>query len=61
MIIYHQDNVAAFSGGHTVYWIGQPLQAQRVSKTTVAAANEEIEQARSISRFMHSRLFGRVN
>jgi len=28
---------------------------------TGAAANNEIEQARSISRFIFSRLFGRVN
>lgn len=59
MIVYHQNNVAAFAGGHTNYWPGQ-LQ-QRVSITTAAPSNEEIEQARSISRFMNSRVFGRVN
>lgn len=61
MIIHHQDNIAAFGGAHTVYWPTQPLGFQRVSVTTAAAANELIEQARSISRFTFTRIFGRVN
>lgn len=61
MIIHHQTNVAAFAGNHVVYWIGQPLFQYRVSITTAAAANNEIEQARSVSRFVFPRVFGRVN
>lgn len=62
MIVYHQDNIAAFAGNHTFYWIGQPIiQSGRITLTSAAAANEEIEQARSIHRFMYSRIFGRVN
>jgi hypothetical protein len=62
MIIYHQDNVAAFAGAHTSYVVAQQFWFQsRVSITAGAAANETIEQARSISRFTFSRVFGRIN
>lgn len=61
MIIYHHNNVGGFVGAQVWYWWLQPLFGQRVSITTVAAANEEIEQARSTMRFVFSRIFGRVN
>ena len=61
MIIHHQDNISAFAGAHTFYWPTQPLLFQRIAITTAAAANEEIEQARSVMRFLFSRLWGRVN
>jgi len=61
MIIYHQDNVAGFAGAHTYYWVGQPMFGGRVSVTTAAPSNEEIEQTRSVMRFVYSRIFGRVN
>ena len=61
MIIHHQDNVAAFAGAHTIYWPTQPLGFQRISITSAGAANELIEQARAVSRFVASRVFGRVN
>lgn len=60
MIIYHQNNIAAFAGNHVIYWLFQPLSF-RISKTSAGAANNEIEQARSLMRFVHSRIFGRVN
>ncbi len=61
MIIHHQDNVAAFAGNHTIYWITQPLLFQRVSATTAAPVDQLIAQARSAFRFVFSRVFGRVN
>ena len=36
MIIYHQNNVAAFAGNHVVYWVGQPLLGYRISDTSSA-------------------------
>ena len=36
MIIYHQDNVAAFAGAHTWYWLLNPLLFQRISVTSAA-------------------------
>lgn len=38
MIVYHQDNVAAFAGAHTHYWQFQPILQSRISATTAAAA-----------------------
>ncbi len=61
MIVEHQDNTAAFAGAHTVYWVAQPAAMRRISVTSAAAANELIEQARSIARFVQGRVFGRVN
>jgi hypothetical protein len=61
MIVFHQNNVAAFAGNHVVIWLGQPILRQRVSVTSAAAANNLIEQARSVARFTHTRIFGRVN
>jgi hypothetical protein len=61
VIIYHQDNVGGFSGAQTFYWGLQPLFGQRATITTAAPANEEIEQSRSIMRFVFFRVFGRVN
>ena len=39
MIVYHQNNVAAFKGGHVWYWPTQPLviQHQRISVTSALA------------------------
>jgi len=63
MIIYHQNNVGGFAGAHTWYWQFQPVgqHQQRVSITSAAAANQLIEQARSVARFTFTRLFGRIN
>lgn len=62
MIIYHQNNVAAFAGNHVYYWVGQPIiQAYRISATSAAPTEVLISQARSLSRFVFSRMFGRVN
>lgn len=61
MIIYHKKHVAAFVGNHTVIWLGQPVLSQVITISTAAAANNLIEQARSIARFTHTRVFGRVN
>jgi len=61
VIIYHQSNVAAFVGGHIFYSPVQTILRQRISVTTAAAANDEIEQSRSVFRFVFSRVFGRVN
>ena len=61
MIVYHKSHVAAFAGNHTVYWPVQPILRQVITVTSAAAANNLIEQARSIARFTHSRVFGRVN
>ncbi len=36
MIIYHQNNVAAFVGAHTWYWSLNPITKQRISVTTAA-------------------------
>lgn len=30
MIVYHQNNVGAFAGNFTTYWIGQFLLQQRI-------------------------------
>ncbi len=38
MIIFHQDNVAAFAGNHTRYGVGQALQQQRISISLVGKA-----------------------
>lgn len=61
MIIYHHTRVAAFTGAHRFFWVGQPLFGFRIAVTTAAPANEEIEQARAMFRFVGSRVFGRVN
>jgi hypothetical protein len=61
MIIHHQNNVAAFAGNHVVYWVGQPLFQWRISITSGAAGVDLIAQARSISRLVFSRTWGRVN
>lgn len=61
MIIRHQNNVAAFAGNYISLPSLQGIAAQQISITTAAAANDEIEQARSIMRFVFSRLFSRVN
>lgn len=61
MIIHHQRNVAAFVGAHTYWFLPQQILSRRISVTTAAAANNEIEQARSINRFVFSRVFSRVN
>jgi hypothetical protein len=58
MIIYHKNHAAAFTGAHITY---QLYPRQRTVVTTAAAANNLIEQSRSISRFVFSRVFGRVN
>ena len=34
MIIYHQNNVAAFAGNHVVYWVGQPLLRYQINNTS---------------------------
>jgi len=61
MIIHHQNNLAAFKGNHVYYWLPQGLIQQRISVTSAAAVNTMIEQARGVSRFTFSRVFGRVN
>ena len=38
MIIYHQNNVAAFVGAHIWYFQFQPVLQSRISVTTVAPA-----------------------
>lgn len=61
MIIHHQKNFAAFAGNHIYLDMLKSIVVQQISVTSAAAANEEIEQARSIRRFVFSRVFGRVN
>jgi len=62
MIIYHQNNVAKLKGNHVFYMLRPHGYASFVvSKTSAAAANNEIEQARSGFRFVFSRVHGRVN
>jgi len=58
MIIYHKNHTAAFTGAHIIY---QVYPRQCITITSEAAANNMIEQARSISRFVFTRVFGRVN
>jgi hypothetical protein len=41
MIIYHHDNIAAFSGGHTFYWLFQAIMQSRVTITSAAPAPAE--------------------
>lgn len=38
MIIYHQENVAAFAGQQVWYWQFQAVLQSRISATTAAAA-----------------------
>jgi len=61
MIIYHQDNVAAFAGAHTYYWLPRQLILGRVSVTSAAVAAVLISQARASARFVFARVSGRVN
>jgi len=46
MIIYHHDNIAAFSGNHTFYWIFQAILQSRISITSAAgpAPAEQVYQ-----------------
>ena len=61
MIIYHQNNLAAFAGNIKGMWQFQPFMTHRISVTSAAALNNTIEQSRANMRFVASRLFGRVN
>jgi hypothetical protein len=62
VIIYHQRNVAAFAGNHTYWFLPKQVQVTRVTAAGGAGpANNEIEQARGLFRFVHTRVFGRVN
>lgn len=61
MVVYHQRNVAAFAGNLVWYWAGQPFLHQQVSITSAAASVTIVAQARSVSRFVGARVFGRVN
>ncbi len=63
MIIYHQNNVAAFAGNHVWYWPLQPLGQlfHRVGVTPAAGGAVLISQARTVSRFVSARVYGRVN
>ena len=61
MIIYHQNNVAAFAGRHVWYWPLQALLHPRVSVTSAAAANVLASQMRNTFRMAFGRVFGRVN
>jgi len=61
MIIYHQNNIAGFVGAHKWYTPLQTVIYTRITVTSAAPLNELIEQARSISRFTFTRLFGRIN
>lgn len=61
MIIHHQNNITAFAGNHTIYWLHQPLLYQRISKTTAAGADVLIAQSRATFRFLFTRIHGRVN
>ena len=38
MILHHQDNVAAFAGGHTYWWLPQQIVNGYISVTTAAVA-----------------------
>ncbi len=40
MIIYHQNNVAAFVGAHTWYWSLNPITKQRIAVTTAAVPGQ---------------------
>jgi hypothetical protein len=46
MIIEHQDNITAFAGNHTWYWLNVPQS--RIGVTPVAAygSNEHLAQIR---------------
>jgi len=61
MIIYHHDNVTAFSGNHTFYWQFQPIIQSRISATSAGPSVVLLAQSRSMMRFIQSRIFGRVN
>lgn len=37
MIVYHHNNIFAFSGAHTFYWIFQHILQSRISVTSAAA------------------------
>lgn len=44
MIIYHQENVAAFAGNHTWYFQFQPILQSRISATSAVPAGAIINQ-----------------
>ena len=62
MIVYHQNNVAAFAGNH-VYYMLRPhgYASYLVSVTSAAPSVTIIAQARTVARFVQSRVYSRVN
>jgi hypothetical protein len=61
VIIYHQNNIAAFAGAHIWYSPVQSVLVQRITETSAAAAVTIVAQARSAHRFIMARVHGRVN
>jgi hypothetical protein len=61
MIIYHQNNVAAFKGNHVFYTPYYHYASWRFTKTSAVAGVTIISQARAVMRFTFARVFGRVN
>ena len=61
MIVFQQTNIAAFAGNHRIYWGLQPVTQFRISATSAGPTVTLIAQARAVSRFVESRVFGRVN
>ncbi len=61
MIIYHQKHLAGFAGAHTYWFLPNQKIVTRVAVAAGAPSNTTIEQARSIQRFVFSRVWGRVN
>ena len=47
MIIYHQNNVAAFAGNMTYLWVGQPLFTQLISVTSAGPTFNVVWAAQS--------------
>lgn len=60
MIFHQQTNIAAFAGNFRPIWIFQPFR-QFISLTSAGPSVQLVAQARSVSRFVQSRTFGRVN
>jgi len=57
-MIYLKNNIATFKGGLSRY---TSVRQQFISANTAALADSLIAQSKSISRFVFSRVFGRVN
>ncbi len=48
MIVEQQDNIAAFAGGLTIYWVLQPLVQSSIGAAPVAGADVFFENRHAI-------------